>query len=262
MEYDLTDKRRLIIDPPLTESEFARFCAAYPGLRIARGPNGVIVLSRKREGRDGYVDWLLSQRGTVSSDIDLDDDRVRGRAVTRRGAPETENLEARAAKQAPLNRERESLGPPGQYADIATMQVHIKPRRLREALDIPFWRMIEKTGRVLDDSTQIEWLDDAEQRLRSVISRIDPAPVSYGFVVERDADGLTIHTVTGLKVAKDAIGQLSSGEWPCWNEIIEAVPEFDMTLVVYDAVSRREWLRRWDMRLQQHRIQAEYGVFA
>ena len=90
----------------------------------------------------------------------------------------------------------------------------------------------------------------------------DPRPVSYGYVVERDADGLTIQTVTGLKVAKHAIGQLSSGEWPCWNEIIDAVPEFDMTVVVFDAVSRREWSRRWDMRLQQHRIQLEHGIFA
>ena len=43
---------------------------------------------------------------------------------------------------------------------------------------------------------------------------------------------------------------------------IEAVPEFDLTLVVFDAVSQREWSRRWGMRLQQHRIQAEYGIIA
>jgi hypothetical protein len=70
------------------------------------------------------------------------------------------------------------------------------------------------------------------------------ARATNGFVttaVERDADGLTIRTVTGLKVVKHAIGQLSSGEWSCWNEIIEAVSEFDMTLVVFNAVSKREW---------------------
>ena len=155
-----------------------------------------------------------------------------------------------------------SMRPVEEYADTATMKVQIKPLRLREALDIPFLRRIEKTGRILDDSTQREWLDDAEQRLRGVISRIDPVPVSYGYVVERDADGLTIRTVTGLKVAKHAIGLLSSGEWPCWDEIIEAVPEFDLTLVVFDAVSQREWSRRWDMRLQQHRIQVEHGIIA
>jgi hypothetical protein len=31
--------------------------------------------------------------------------------------------------------------------------------------------------------------------------------------------------------------------------------------VVFDAVDRREWFRRWDMSLQRHRVQAEYGVF-
>ena len=158
--------------------------------------------------------------------------------------------------------EREALRHLERYVGTTAMQVQIKPRRLREALEIPFWRMIEKTGRVLDDSAQKEWLDDAEQRLRSIISRIDPVPVSFGYVVERDADGLTIHTVTGLKVAKHAIGLLSSGEWPCWNEIIEVVPEFDMTGILFDAVSRREWSRRWDMRIQQNRIQLEHGIFA
>lgn len=68
--------------------------------------------------------------------------------------------------------------------------------------------------------------------------------------------------LTGLKVAKHAIGLLSSGEWPCWNEIIGAVPEFDLTLVVFDPVSQREWSRRWGMRLQQHRLPAEHGIIA
>jgi hypothetical protein len=40
------------------------------------------------------------------------------------------------------------------------------------------------------------------------------------------------------------------------------VPEFDWTRVVFDAVSRYEWSRRWDMRLQQQHIQHEYGVFS
>lgn len=182
---------------------------------------------------------------------------------THHAAQDTEDLNPReAAVQDRRIWEGKTLHPREQYADTAMTQVQIKPRRLREALEIPFWRMIEKKGRVLDDSTQKEWLDDAEQRLRGVISHIDPIPVISGYVVERDADGLTIRTVTGLNVSKHTIGQLSSGEWPCWNEIIEAVPEFDMTSVVFDAVSRREWSRRWDMRIQQHRIQLEYGIFA
>jgi len=66
--------RRLIFNPPLNEAEFAGFCAANPGLKIDRDPSGVIIVSRKSEGRDDYGDWLLSQRGTISAEIDLDDD--------------------------------------------------------------------------------------------------------------------------------------------------------------------------------------------
>lgn len=194
--------------------------------------------------------------------INLDYESLRTGTEIHHAAQHTEDLKMReTAVQDRLIWEGKSLHHREQYSDAAMMQVQIKPRRLREALEIPFWRMIEKTGRVFDDSTQKEWLDDAEQRLRSVISRIDPLPVSHGYVVERDADGLIICTVTGLKVAKHAIGQLSSGEWPCWNEIIEAVPEFDMTVVVFDAIKRREWSRRWDIHIQQHRIQLEYGIF-
>lgn len=255
----MTDKRRT--DPSLTEAEPARVRAAYPDLEINREPGGIIVMSRKHNCRDGYGDWLLSLQGMDSSEIDLDDDSLRTATEAHRIAQDAENVTARKALRGRLIREPESSRPIERYTDTAMMQVQIKPRRVREALEIPFLRMIEETGRILDESTQKEWLNDAEQRLRSVISRIDPIPVSYGYAAERDVDGLTIRTITGLKVAKHAIGLLSSGEWPCWNEIIEAVPEFDMTLVLFDAVSRREWLRRWDMRLQQHRIQAEHRVF-
>jgi len=65
----------MIITPPFTEAEFARFCTTNPGLAIERDPSGVIILSCKPEDRDDYGDRLLSQRGTVSSDIDLDDDK-------------------------------------------------------------------------------------------------------------------------------------------------------------------------------------------
>lgn len=199
----------------------------------------------------------------LQTDISLDSKSLRTGAEIHRAAQDSEDRPARKTTvRDRMISEGKSLHPRGQLTDASMMQVQIKPRRLREALEIPFWRKVEESGRILDDSTQEEWLDDAEQRLRSVISRINPVPVVYGYVVERDADGLTIHTVTGITVAKHAIGRISSGEWPCWNEIIEAVPEFDMTLVVFDAVSRREWSRRWDMRIQQHRIQVEYGIFA
>jgi hypothetical protein len=77
LEYDMTDRRTMTIHPPLAEGKFARFCAANPDLNIDRDPSGVIVMSRKRPCGDGYGEWLLAQRGTVSSDIGLDDDKRR-----------------------------------------------------------------------------------------------------------------------------------------------------------------------------------------
>ena|ERR1700694_1940852 len=66
--------RRLTINPPLTEAEFAWFCAANPSLKIDRDPSGVIIVRDRREDRDDHSVWLLSQRGTITSEIDLDDD--------------------------------------------------------------------------------------------------------------------------------------------------------------------------------------------
>jgi predicted lipoprotein with Yx(FWY)xxD motif len=82
-----------------------------------------------------------------------------------------------------------------------------------------------------------------------------------GYVAERVDDGLTLYTSTADAVGKHEIGLLSAGEWPCWAAIVEAVPEFDQTHVVFDAVSRNEWSRRWDLTLQQHRAQGEEGIF-
>jgi hypothetical protein len=140
------------------------------------------------------------------------------------------------------------------------MEVLIKDHKLREQKSIPFMRMLERENRGLDDGAKNEWVDDADRRLRDVLSTVDPRPMIRGYSVERSGDGLTLITVTGKKVGKREIGLLSAGDWPCWHEIISAVPEFDLTLVVFDAMSQYEWLRRWDMQEQGRRIQLEYGL--
>ena len=70
MEYEMTDNRRT--DPSLTEAKLARVRAAYPDLEISRDPSGIIVMNRKPARADGYADWLLSRRGPISPDIDLE----------------------------------------------------------------------------------------------------------------------------------------------------------------------------------------------
>ena len=105
----MTDRRRMTINPPLTEAEFARFCAANPALEIDRDPTGVIVMSSKRKCRDESIDWLLSQRETVSSDIDLDDDGRPGIGTEiHRIAQDRENLQALEALRDRFIRLRET----------------------------------------------------------------------------------------------------------------------------------------------------------
>lgn len=99
----MTDKPRT--DPSLTEVEFARVRAAHPDLEINRDPSGIIVMSRKQKGGDDYVDWLLSQRGTVNPKIDLNDDNLRVGTESHRGAQDTENLPALKALRDRLIRE-------------------------------------------------------------------------------------------------------------------------------------------------------------
>jgi hypothetical protein len=143
----------------------------------------------------------------------------------------------------------------------ARMEILFVSERRREPKPIPFWEALIESDRILDETLKKEWLDDAESRLRHVLSLVAPEPMLRGYIAERSKEGLTLYTISAKKVGRCEIGLLSAGEWPCWAEIVEAVPEFDYTHVVFDAVSRYEWFRRWDMKLQQHRIQAEHGVF-
>jgi hypothetical protein len=105
----MANERRLTINPPLTDAELAEFRAAYPGLRIEREPTGVIIVRRKRKGRGNYGDWLLSQRGTISSEVNLDDDeRPGGGAEVHQIIRDNENLQALEALEGRLIRERET----------------------------------------------------------------------------------------------------------------------------------------------------------
>ncbi len=65
-------------------------------------------MSRKSKCRDEYVAWLLSQRGTVSPDIDLDDDRVEINIDVQQLTENADNREAQERLQHPLIREREA----------------------------------------------------------------------------------------------------------------------------------------------------------
>ena len=140
-------------------------------------------------------------------------------------------------------------------------EIVIKSARPQEARQIPFWEELVRAGRILDEATEREWVDDAECRLRNVLSRIHPQPTLVAYVAERLVDGLEICTITPSKVDKTLFALLCAGQWPHWNDIVEAVPEFGDTHVTFYGLSRFEWCRRWDLQIQRHRIQAEYGIF-
>jgi hypothetical protein len=124
----MVDKRRT--DPSLTEAEFARLRAAYSDLDISREASGIIAMSRKQTGGDDYGDWLLSQQGTVSPEIDLDDDRLRAGTESLRGAQDTENLQALEALRDRLTHEWET----SESAHAAAL--HVAIRVLVSAIDI------------------------------------------------------------------------------------------------------------------------------
>lgn len=151
---------------------------------------------------------------------------------------------------------------PGGGTNDIPMTVTMGSSQEREPRSIPFLEKLIKSDRGLDGVAQNEWIDDVERRLRDVLSRINPGPVVSDYFVDRVNEGLTIYTITAKVIDKCVIGPLSAGDWPCWDEIVDAVPEFDFTMVVFDAVSRYEWSRRWDMRMQERRIHAEFGLVA
>jgi hypothetical protein len=124
----MADKRRT--DPSLTEAEFARLRAAYPDLEINRDASGIIVMSRKQTGGDDYGDWLLSQRGTVSSDIDLDAAMSGAGTEIDRCAQDKDNLRAFGALRDRLTGERETA----KGAQATALNVAI--RALSSAIDV------------------------------------------------------------------------------------------------------------------------------
>jgi len=126
----MTFKHRMIINPPLTEAEFARFCAANPDLEIDRDPSGVIVMNNERKRLDNSVDWLLSHRGPLSSDTDPNGDRPSIGVEFARIAQAKEDIQALNTLRDWLLRLQET----SDHARAATLDVAI--RALAGAIDI------------------------------------------------------------------------------------------------------------------------------
>lgn len=112
------------------------------------------------------------------------------------------------------------------------------------------------------EANGVRSLEEMRRRLRDVLQSVRPRPTVLGYVINRVDEGLILYTVTAKQVGKREVALLCAGQWPCWEQIIRAVPEFDGTQVAFDAVSRHEWCRRWGIRLQEDRLRAEHGIFS
>jgi len=175
----MANKRRLTINPPLTEAEFASFHAANPGLKIDRDPSGDIIIRRKNKGRDDYVDWLLSQQGTISSDIDLDQDRPSIGTENHGIAQDVEKLQALKALRDRLIRLRETSDGAHQSALNIAIRALISAIDILESLITHEQRVPQKVkNRDMDTYDQRrKFLNDAGQSAEKVLEELggDPA---------------------------------------------------------------------------------------
>lgn len=124
----------------------------------------------------------------------------------------------------------------------------------------PFLRAFLKTGRVWDDDAKKEWADDVEWRLREVMSQIDPRPLVLGYAIERSGNSVVVSTVSRNELSKQAIAALARGQWPCWDKIVKAVPEFLHSKPGFDACMSFEWWRKWDVEVEMSRFRLEHGI--
>ena len=125
----------------------------------------------------------------------------------------------------------------------------------------PFLRAFLQTDRVWDDAAKREWADDAERRLREVTAQIDPRPLVLGYYIERFGNSIAIFTVTPDGQSDQEMATLARGQWPCWEEIVKAVPEFIHSKTGFDACTNFEWWRKWDVEVEMSRIRLGDGNF-
>jgi len=82
-----------------------------------------------------------------------------------------------------------------------------------------------------------------------------------GYTVRRFKNSVVINTVTSNDLSKQEIAALTRGEWPCWDKIVKAVPEFIHSTVRFDASTTFEWWRVWDVEDEMSRFRLEHGIF-
>jgi hypothetical protein len=124
-----------------------------------------------------------------------------------------------------------------------------------------FLKAFLKTNRVCDDAVKAEWADDVERRLREVIAKIGTKTITFGYTIQRSKHCVTLCTVTPNLQTKQNMAALSSGQWPGWSQIVEAVPEMVHSSTWFDAITNWEWSRKWDVEDEIGGLRLEHGLF-
>lgn len=132
------------------------------------------------------------------------------------------------------------------------------PKTWTQPRQSPFLRRALKANLELDKAA---WADDVERRLRNVVAVIDPTSQILGYTIQRLKNCVSIHTSTPNEQSKQEMVILSTGQWPGWEKIIKAVPELSDSMVHFDAYSKWEWERIWDVEEELSRLRVEHGVF-
>jgi hypothetical protein len=162
----MANLRRLTFNPPLTEVEFAGFCAANPRLKIDRDPSGVIIVRSKRKQSVQRIDWVLCG-------LDLrDNKRPSVGAEVLHVTEDTETLQALEALEGRLSREREtSSGGHANALNIATRAL-ISARDILESLMAYEQRMPQRST-----SRDMDTYDQRRAHLNRVYRSADKTPI-------------------------------------------------------------------------------------
>ena len=142
-----------------------------------------------------------------------------------------------------------------QRRNVGREQHPVHDVKLRQS---PFLKAFLETERVWDDAAKTEWADDVERRLYEVRAQIDSRPRLLGYAIQRARNCIAIFTVTPNEQSKREMAALARGQWPCWDEIVKAVPELIHSTIGFDACTNFEWWRKWNVEDESDSIGARH----
>lgn len=72
-------------------------------------------------------------------------------------------------------------------------------------------------------------------------TRVCLQPTRRRYAIERSGNSVVVFTVSRSELSKQEIAALARGQWPCWDKIVKAVPEFLHSKPGFDACMSFKW---------------------